>query len=361
MTQDNPSQQRRISSQLRPLINERLAVISRSITARQLAGQQAAIAILLQDKALALIDQIRAVIEDMRSEERGLLRIRVAQHTRSSEKLRFIILSGSLAAILFILMAGLRIHRDVIIRQRVEEHLRASEKHLKLQTEELQSMNKELESFSYSVSHDLRAPLRGIEGFSELILANYKDRLDSEGQGYFDRICAAAKRMGILIDEILNLSRITRSTLEIKEVDLTSLTREVIKEVRKTDPARQINWVVQDSLKVRGDPALLNVVMTNLISNAWKFTGKKVEARVEIGKIDQAGETVYFVRDNGAGFDMAYQSKLFQAFQRLHTPKEFPGTGIGLASVQRVIRRHGGRVWAQGVVGEGATFYFTLP
>lgn len=225
----------------------------------------------------------------------------------------------------------------------------------------LLTINKELEAFSYSVSHDLRAPLRGIEGFSELILANYKDRLDAEGQGYFDRICAAAKRMGVLIDEILNLSRITRSTLEIKPVDLSALAKEIIEETNKNSPSRRVNWIVQDALNVQGDAALLNVVMTNLISNAVKFTGKKVEATIEIGKIIQEGAPVYFVRDNGAGFDMAYKSKLFQAFQRLHTPKEFPGTGIGLATVQRVIRRHGGKIWAESAVDQGAAFYFTLP
>ncbi len=346
LTADNPSQQQRIQTQLRPLINARLSVISSAVTARQRTGERSASAILLQNNALALVDQIRAVVEDMQREERILLHARMAAHARSSQRLFGIILFGWAVAIVFIGAASLQIHRDIVARLQAEDELRG--------------MNRELESFSYSVSHDLRAPLRGIEGFSELILEKYKGRLDQEGQGYFDRICAAARRMGILIDEILNLSRIMRSPFEVKEVDLSVLAREIAEDTQKTSPARKVRWVSPASLPVRGDTSLLRIALTNLLSNAWKFTEKKPEATIELGQMTQAGEKVYYIRDDGAGFDMAYQGKLFQAFQRLHSLKEFPGTGIGLATVQRVIRRHGGRIWAQGAVDHGATFFFTL-
>ena len=217
-----------------------------------------------------------------------------------------------------------------------------------------------MESFSYSVSHDLRAPLRGIEGFSQLILEEYKDRFDATGQGYFNRISAAARRMGVLIDEILDLSRITRLPLQMQDVDLAVMARGIAEDLQKGDPSRRAEWIIPANLPVQGDMTLLNVALTNLLSNAWKFTGKRTETKIELGKTLQEGTPVYFVRDNGAGFDMTYKNKLFQAFQRLHSPAEFPGVGIGLATVQRVVHRHGGRVWAEGVVNQGAVFYFTL-
>ena len=283
----------------------------------------------------------------MVAEERRLLALRIDAHLQSSHKLHTIIIFGSLAAIMFVSVAWGQIHRDVLARLRVEENLR--------------TMNKELESFSYSVSHDLRAPLRGIEGFSELIRTTYTDRLDAEGLGYFDRICAAAKRMGVLIDEILNLSRITRSPLEIQDVDLSALTREIAAELQRNDPTRRVVWIIPESMRVRGDPALLQVALVNLLANAWKFTSKRDQATVEIGKMGKQGKTVFYVRDDGAGFDMAYQAKLFQASSKAaYAGKEFPGTGIRPATVQRVVHRHGGTVWAEGEVERGATFYFTL-
>jgi signal transduction histidine kinase len=275
LTADNTLQQQRIRAQLRPLIDERLSFLSLSLFPPQLAAHQSAIAILLQNNALDLIEKIRKIIEDMQQEERKLLQIRLAQHAESSQRLHTIILFGSATAVIFVIMAAMQLHRDVIIRQRVEGELRLSEAALKRQAEELLAANKELESFSYSVSHDLRAPLRGIEGFSELILATYKDRLDDQGQGYFDRICAAAKRMGILIDEILNLSRITRSPLVIQNADLAVLARDIVTDLQKSTPYRHVTWKIPDRLPVQGDAALLSIALMNLLSNAWKFTGSK--------------------------------------------------------------------------------------
>lgn len=229
-------------------------------------------------------------------------------------------------------------------------------------TRELEASNRELEAFSYSVSHDLRAPLRSVDGFSRILLDECQDKLDANDKSHLQRVRAATQRMGTLIDELLVLSRVTRTDMRIARVDLSALARSAIDDLRKTHPERDVHADIRPGLFAVGDPALLRVVMENLVGNAWKFTGKTMDARIELGASTDAGHrTVYFVRDNGAGFDMAYSDKLFGAFQRLHGMDEFPGTGVGLASVQRIVTRHGGRVWADAAVGKGATFYFTLP
>jgi light-regulated signal transduction histidine kinase (bacteriophytochrome) len=227
-------------------------------------------------------------------------------------------------------------------------------------TVQLAAANQELESFAYSVSHDLRAPLRSIDGFSQALLEDYKDKVDEEGQDYLRRVRAAAQRMAQLIDDILKLSRITRNEMTHTEVDLTALAREVAAELREQEPQRQVEFVIAEGLVARGDPRLQRVVLENLLGNAWKFTAHREQAQIEFGRTEAGGGPALFVRDNGAGFDMAWVDKLFAPFQRLHSEQEFPGTGIGLALVQRIVYRHGGRIWAEGKVGEGATFHFTL-
>lgn len=227
--------------------------------------------------------------------------------------------------------------------------------------EALEVANKELEAFSYSVSHDLRAPLRSIDGFSQALLEDYTERLDEQGRDYLHRVRAASQRMAQLIDDMLKLSRVTRAELSREEVDLSALAQEIAVELRRAQPGREVEFTVASGLRVHGDPKLLRIVIENLLGNAWKFTGKRSGARIEFGMTHRDGKPAYFVRDNGVGFDMAYAGKLFGAFQRLHDSREFPGTGIGLATVQRVIHKHGGRVWAEGEVEKGATFYFTLP
>ncbi len=228
-------------------------------------------------------------------------------------------------------------------------------------TRELEAANRELESFSYSVSHDLRAPLRSIDGFSQIVLKRYGGQLDEKGRGYLDRVRRASQRMGGLIDDLLQLARISRGELRRQDVDLSSIAGTVIEEFRHNDPGREVLCRIQEGLCAYGDSGLLRVVLDNLIGNAWKFTRHSSDPQIEIGEIEQAGEVVYFVRDNGAGVDGAYSNKLFQAFQRLHRESEFEGMGIGLATVQRVIRRHKGLIWAKGEPGRGASFYFTLP
>ena len=228
-------------------------------------------------------------------------------------------------------------------------------------TAELEAANQELESFSYSVSHDLRGPLRSIDGFSQALVEDYSDALDSNALDYLRRIRAAAQRMGGLIDDLLRLARVTRNELRHTDVNLATLAQDVVATLREQDPARAVEVRIAEPLPARGDAHLLGIAMENLLSNAWKFTSREPEAAVEVGALDQDGETVYFVRDNGAGFDMAYVHKLFGVFQRLHSPRDYEGTGVGLAIVHRVLTRHGGRVWAEAAPNDGATFYFTLP
>jgi len=228
-------------------------------------------------------------------------------------------------------------------------------------TAQLEASNQELEAFSYSVSHDLRAPLRGIDGFSQALLEDYHDKLDDTGKNYLERVRKASQKMGFLIDDLLKLSRVTRSEFHHEAIDLSMMVRNVADKLQQHNPDRTVEVIAQDGVIIQGDPYLVQIAIVNLIGNALKFSGKNPQGRVEFGKNLKDGEAIYFFRDNGVGFDMTYADKLFGPFQRLHTSEEFPGTGIGLATVQRIIRRHGGHVWAEGEVGKGATFYFTLP
>jgi PAS domain S-box-containing protein len=243
--------------------------------------------------------------------------------------------------------------RDITERKRRDEELRAI-------NAQLEMTNQELETFSYSVSHDLRAPIRSIDGFSAILEQDYGDKLDERGRDCLHRVRAAAQRMYTLIDALLTLSRVTQEEMRRDVIDLSALARSVATELQRTHPDRQVEFVIPPGIIGIGDASLVRVALENLIWNAWKFTSRQPAPRIEFGAVDKSGATVYFVRDNGAGFDMAYADKLFGAFQRLHTAEEFPGTGIGLPTVQRVVRRHGGKVWAEGEVDHGAVFYFTL-
>ena len=227
--------------------------------------------------------------------------------------------------------------------------------------DELKSKNIELEAFSYSVSHDLRAPLRSIDGFSKLLLDGYADKIDAKGQDYLHLVRESAQRMGQLIDDLLLLSRIGRAGLSRDQIDLSEIARRVSEELKKKDPDRHIEWCIEDQLLVEADSGLMRVAFDNLLGNAWKFTSKVSAPRIEVGTSQQEGVAVFFVRDNGAGFNMEWAEKLFSPFQRLHNESEFEGTGIGLATVYRIVDRHGGRIWAESAVDHGATFYFTIP
>lgn len=250
--------------------------------------------------------------------------------------------------------------QDITERRRVEQEVDRQRQELQWSNAELASANHELESFSYSVSHDLRAPLRVIDGFSAALLEDCAAQLDQMGRDYLQRIRAGTQRMAVLIDDLLNLSRVARSEMRRDSVDLSVLALSVAAELQKMQPNRSVDFRIEPGVEATGDPHLLRVVLENLLGNAWKFTSKRTCPQIEFGRTSVNGAQAYFVRDNGAGYDSAYSSKLFAAFQRLHGANEFPGTGVGLATVQRIIRRHGGTIWAEGEIDKGASFYFTL-
>jgi len=254
--------------------------------------------------------------------------------------------------------------RDISDRVRAEEARQAVNEELERRvgerTQELLQANQELEAFSYSVSHDLRSPLRSMNGFSKALLDDYGDLLDDDGKDYLNRIMKAANRMGQLIDDLLQLASVGRSDLRRTRIDFSSLAHEVREQLLAAEPGRDVEFEIQPNLVIHGDLALLRVVLENLMGNAFKFTSKRTGARISVGSRETPSGQAFFVEDNGEGFDQLYASSLFQPFQRLHSPKEFPGTGIGLATVKRVVHRHGGDVWAEGRPGNGATIYFSL-
>jgi PAS domain S-box-containing protein len=249
---------------------------------------------------------------------------------------------------------------DITRLKQTEEELKQAMANLEQSSAALATTNKELETFSYSVSHDLRAPLRSIDGFSQALLEDYRDRLDEHGQEYLNRLRGASQKMGELIDGLLKLSRLTRSEMHQEKVDLSALVEEIATRLQETQPDRRAKFIIGNGLTANGDPQMLRVLLENLLNNAWKFTSKIPRAEIEFGISHNGDKKTFFVKDNGAGFDMTYANKLFGAFQRLHDTAEFPGTGIGLATVQRIINRHSGNIRAEGAVGKGATFYFTL-
>ncbi|MCK4763379.1 MAG: PAS domain S-box protein [Candidatus Aminicenantes bacterium] len=265
----------------------------------------------------------------------------------------------------------LTIMNDVTDQKRAEADLQKAHDRLELRVQErtaelkkardqLETANKGLESFNYSVSHDLRAPLRAIDGFSKALLEDYYDKLDDEGKDYLDRICNGAQRMGTLIDDMLRLSRITTYEMDSREIDMSALVRKIAAEFQAAQPKRNIEFITADNIRARGDRHLITIVLQNLLSNAVKFTAQKEKARIEFGVKDMEGTREFFVKDNGAGFKMEYKDKLFNPFQRLHSSKEFPGSGIGLSIAERIILKHNGRIRAEGEKDKGAIFYFSL-
>jgi PAS domain S-box-containing protein len=250
--------------------------------------------------------------------------------------------------------------RDVTQRKLYEADIQKLNEELNQRASQLEAANKELESFSYSVSHDLRAPLRSIDGFSHVLLEDYGDQIPEEARGYLERVRNAAQRMANLIDDLLKLARITRSPLQARFINISKIVEEIASGLEEQQPERKVDFSIAPDLMVEGDPHLLHAALENLIGNAWKFTSKRDQARIEFGQLNRTKDRTFYVRDNGSGFNMAYVDKLFGVFQRLHAATDFPGTGVGLATVQRIIKIHGGNIWAEGEEGKGATFYFTL-
>jgi PAS domain S-box-containing protein len=253
---------------------------------------------------------------------------------------------------------------DITDRRKAEEELRRHRDHLeemvKERTKNLEAVNKELSAFSYSVAHDIRAPLRSIDGFSKALLEDCAESLNEESRSYLGRIRTSSQLMAQLLDDVLNLAHVSQADLTRRDVDLSKIARSIAAEIKEAEPSRDTEFVIEPDIVVNGDATLLSLVMKNLLDNAWKFTAKTMHAKIEFAREQKDGKRIYFVRDNGVGFDAAYVDKLFNPFQRLHSKTEFHGTGIGLSIVKRIIHRHGGYVWAEGSVGQGATFYFTV-
>ena len=376
LTGDNTSQQVRIAM-LNTRIGAKLAALDAGLAVRRVQPHGALdptlLAPVLHDSPDSM-DSVQLTIHDIEGEEQSLLAERRANATSAR---RWVWGSFTLAFVLdFLLLVAafellVRAGRDreeigakaeeiAGLNRRLTEANEDLENRVDQRTRELEASNQELEAFSYSVSHDLRAPLRTIDGFSLALEEDFAEKLDAQGKDYISRVRNGVQRMGTLIDSLLQLSRVTRSDVQRELVDLSQLATLVFRENQASDPQREVNWIAQPGVIAEVDPRLMRIALENLIGNAWKFTARTPDATVTFGSSPQNGKTVYFVRDNGAGFDMAYVDRLFTAFQRLHGEREFKGSGIGLATVSRIIRRHHGSIWAEGEPGKGATFFFTL-
>jgi light-regulated signal transduction histidine kinase (bacteriophytochrome) len=258
------------------------------------------------------------------------------------------------------IIGAVAIFSDMTRRTQAEEEIKKLNEDLKRRTQDLAVANKELEAFAYTVAHDLKNPLIVMEGFVRKLLGQYEKKFDEKGRGYLQQLKEASQQMSELVEDLLNLSQVTRGRIRFEKVDLSALTRAIIKDLRKADPQRIVQFTVAENVMVKGDPQLLRIALHNLLSNAWKFTSKTEKAIIEFGTIREGDERAYFVRDNGCGFDMAHAGRIFKPFGRLHPSDEYPGTGIGLATVYRIIHRHHGRLWAESAVGQGSTLFFAL-
>jgi light-regulated signal transduction histidine kinase (bacteriophytochrome) len=370
LTSDNPRQQNQLD-QLQPALAQQLAWEEKVIVVRREQGFPVAQQLVSTGAGLRLSDEIGSQMHSMQDVEYGLLLLdrrraaTVATATFLLLPLGVFLSLGILSLGIFFLNAGVTEQAETERALRTSENevrqLNAElEERVRQRTADLRAANNELEAFSYSVSHDLRAPLRAVDGFSQAVLEDYGPKLPEEGVHYLQTIRKGAQRMGALIDDLLSFSRLSRAALNKQSVDTTRLVRDVVAELNPEKDGRSVDLRVHDLLPSHGDPALLKQVWTNLLSNALKYTRKKEKAVIEVGSRSDNGENLYFVRDNGTGFDMRYAHKLFGVFQRLHRNDEFEGTGVGLAIVQRVVHRHGGRVWAESTPDHGATFHFSL-
>ncbi len=378
LTSDNPAQLARLR-EMRGAIDRRLDLLQQGIDLRRRGSVDSSHALILTGTGKVEMDNLRRIADQMEAAEHALLVQRIAIATSSSRQARSTLaLASCLDFLLIVLMfryfvreRAMRVaserdaERLAVARAEAEERadevrsLNATlENRVKLRTAELETTNRELEAFSYSVSHDLRAPLRTIDGFSLALEEDYANLVDDVGRDYIRRVRNGVQRMGQLIDALLQLSRITRAELNREEIDVSEMANALVADIRERSPAAAVTFQIESGLHANADLRLLNVALENLLGNAVKFSSKVVAPVVEFGWDSE--QKAWFVRDNGAGFDMVYADKLFNAFHRLHGDKDFTGSGIGLATVARVVHRHQGRIWAQSTVNHGATFWFTL-
>jgi signal transduction histidine kinase len=401
-TADNPTQQHNLDVLL-PLADQGLGLLSRVIQLHK-DGKSGPDAMKpINEDAKKISPPLAAAISATISEENRLLEIRTSESAIAARRVRTIQTVGNILAIALLVLMGVLFLRENSIRANAVEQLKdlnaelehrvadrtaalqtaieqvqkenadrlaaesavskanaELEERVRLRTAELELSNRELEAFCYSVSHDLRAPLRSIDGFSLALLEDHNESLSEDGKATLQRVRAATIRMGTLIDDLLDLSRISRSEMHRESVDLSELAAKIASELRGTQPDRAVEFAIAQGLRAKGDLRLIRIALHNLIANSWKFTSKRDHARIEFGRTNLNGSSSFFVADNGAGFDPSYAGRLFGAFQRLHTTADFPGTGVGLATVQRIVHRHGGEIWAKSAVNEGATFFFTL-
>ena len=360
LIQDNPGERDTIR-RLAPLIAARLTELADGIEVRKRSGLLAgAEAVTRANNGETWMGQIAAQIAEMRRAEAQLLSRWLDTAAASARKMKVVVVCGNALAILILLAQGFVIHRETGRRNLAEQNLKHANERLERRTSELSETNIELESFAYSVAHDLRAPLRHLTGYSCVVLQDYGPQLDAQAQRYLQKVVDGAQKMGRLVDDLLSLSKIGLQELSLESTPLDSLLRQAMDELTLECSGREIEWRIGELFSAECDPGLMKQVFANLLSNAVKYTRKRDHAVIEVGLTMQNDERVIFVRDNGVGFEMQYVGKLFGVFQRLHKARDFEGTGVGLAIVQRIIRKHGGRIWAQAELNQGATFFFTL-
>lgn len=360
LTADNPRQQETIKL-LDQSVGARLIGLEERIKIRRETGLRAgAEAVAKGNNGERLMEQIGAQIGTMRGTEEQLLGRRLETAAAGAQQMKAIIVLGNALGIFILLIAGLTIHREAGRRNLAEQRLKQANGALQQRTADLSDANSELESFSYSVAHDLRAPLRQIAGFSSVLVQDHGPHLDAEARRYLEKVQDGARKMGRLVDDLLSLSKVGRQELLLQATPLDSLLRQAVEELAPECSGRKVEWQIGDLFTTDCDPGLMKQVFVNLLSNAVKYTRKKEQAVIQVGQTMRNDRRVIFVRDNGAGFEMQYVGKLFGVFQRLHKTRDFEGTGVGLAIVQRIIRKHGGQIWAEAEIDKGAAFFFTV-
>ena len=360
LTADNPREQEAIR-RLDPLISSRLDELNDGIWVRKESGLLAGVeAVTRANNGEKWMGQIAAQIGEMRDTEAGLLSSRLETAAASTRKIKVVIALGNTLAILILVVKYFVIQREIGKRNLAEASLKLSNEQLVRRTAELSETNIELESFAYSVAHDLRAPLRHISGYSGVLAQDYGPSLDAEGLRCLGKIADCSNKMGHLVDDLLSLSQIGRQELSFQDTPLDSLLAQAMEEVTPEWVGRNVEWQIGDSFSAECDSGLMKQVFVNLLSNAVKYTRKREHAVIQVGQTSQNGERVIFIRDNGVGFEMQHAGKLFGVFKRLHKARDFEGTGVGLAIVQRIVRKHGGRIWVEAEVDQGATFFFTI-